>query len=205
MKLHILSLLIGSLCFCTISQAQIEGNAHELGLSMNGALNFSLLYKKGTPKHLFRLRFLLFNGSNYIDTTGEDSNERYEAGFRLGYEGRKKIHKNFNFVYGIEGGLSYLGTIQNQDVAGTNYYNKKHRLSPAVNAIIGFNLVVKDCIILGLETTPYFAYHHDIYERKNTNFSHKNTSHAISYGFDLGSIRFSAAYRFLGKKKETAG
>lgn len=179
------------LIFALSSFAQKEDKIHEVGLTINSGLDFGFIYKTGTEKSVFRLESFFLNGGHTFQ--GGGSNNNYGVGVRLGREYRKNIVDNLSFIYGFGGGLSYRG--QDAPVSGFGRVGA-HIFSPKINAIVGFNYVLKERWIFSIETLPYLR--SDIVT-ESTGGNLDVNSISVSYGLNINSVRLVIAYRF-GKK-----
>ncbi|MCP4440715.1 MAG: hypothetical protein GY810_17345 [Aureispira sp.] len=185
--------------------AQIEGQAHEIGVSIGGGLSFELTYKRGTPKSLFRLRSVLFNLNN--SRVPNSSTNKYTAGLFGGYERRANIAKYLKFVYGFDLGASYNGQTSEGNENNVEIENKEHVITPSINLVLGINYVLKDQWIFSLELLPYLSYGFRFTDRRiiqqGIEQIESSVSHFIHGGLNTKAVRLGVAYRFVGKKKKS--
>jgi len=213
MKTNLLLLLF--LISSTTFYAQIEGDAHELGLMASLSKNISVVYKKGTTKNLFRMSALFVGGNNRFDINENQSVHSFSIGATLGYERRIPIFKTLYAVLGIEGGLYYTGNFEweKEFLSSTELERttSTNSITPTINAVLGLNYALKDHWLFFAEVTPSFGIGYNITNTRtvyniipDNPFDEKRENINLNYGFNMNHVRLGIAYRFVaeGRKKK---
>ncbi|MEQ8239124.1 MAG: hypothetical protein RIA69_07910 [Cyclobacteriaceae bacterium] len=118
-----------------------ESPSKELGISMTGLDNFSFLFKKETGENKFR-RYsgALFN----IVAVGESDDiiNQIRLGLAIGFEKRKSISDDVQFVHGWRPSMNFIFN------SGNSFFN------PGIGYILGFQHNVADNFWIGIEAIP---------------------------------------------------
>ena len=146
---------------------------------------------------MWRINSLLFDGGSFEEEF--DSNTRNSSsiafGVQLGKEFRKEISKNLELRYGADVSFTY-GYYKNEN-STDGYYTEMKRYIPGINLILGFNYIMKNNIIIGIEIMPSVNYN-SVRERTNEHNGTKDTVDrtTINYGLSTNSTLLTIAYRF---------
>lgn len=206
-SLFLLLFLISSTTF----YAQVEGDAHEIGLMTSLDKSISLLYRKGTSKDLFRMSALLFNSNHNFFITNQQNSHNLNFQLGLGYERRIPVYKRLYTVLGVEGFVGYSGStaIEKEYVSSQEIeqYNNNNAIRTGVSAIVGLNYAVHDNWLLFMEFSPglYISYNinHNGTNVDGTNvWDEKHEYVALGYSLNLNSVQLGFAYRFQTPKQK---
>lgn len=123
------------------------------------------------------------------------------TGFTLGAgkEWRKEIAENFELRYGAD--LSFGFTYNKSEIDDENenqdLIDKNTTFSPGINFVFGFNYVIQEKIVFGLEVLPGINYSvgNNVKQSSSGNETTRNIS-GFNYGLSTSSVLLSAAYRF---------
>ncbi|OFX27464.1 MAG: hypothetical protein A2033_18250 [Bacteroidetes bacterium GWA2_31_9] len=155
--------------------------------------NYGFTFRKGNTKSVWRLKTLLLNGgfsSNFqnLDTT-KSSSSRFGLGFGLGKEFRKEIIKSVELRYGADLAINY----NYENYKNKDNFSKTKSYIGGINLVFGFNYVIKEKLIVGMELLPYFYYR--VYKDYNDDANRNSDSKGFSYSI-YNTILLSLSYRF---------
>ena len=212
-------ILLGSamLLFMT-SHAQEKQKIQEVGFAFQSLDSYGLVYRFGNEKGVGRLTVLSLSaggtdnplgintGSNSFQST-VDQTRSYSGGLKMGYEARVNLAPNFFFRSGFELGGSYgyqkeEGQIRFSDEFGNLFFVNGDLIyeqwTAEASAIIGFNYVVKDKLVLGVELLPTLQYRGEKASIETENEFLNTEDEGGTVAFDLGMTNalLSVAYRF---------
>ncbi len=167
--------------FSLISFAQKK--QREAGIQFNDLDSFGLVYRTGTDKSLWR--FNLLSSSFGKASFGASETDAFSIRASIGKEYRTIIDKNFEFRYGFDLGFGYANQNNSNNVDIDTF-------DTTANAVVGFNYVVNNKIVIGAEVLPSLTY------RNNNLDDNINEQSDNSWFFSLNSnaARLSLAYRF---------
>jgi len=199
-----LTVLLG-IIFTLLLVAQESEKTKEVGLTFYSLSNFGMTFKYGTETSLWRLNSLLINGSNQNYDLDSSSRNRNSLSFdiKFGKEFRKGIKDNFEFKYGFDIALRYSKNKNETDdnsVGSFDRFYKSLLFEPGINAIIGFDCLIKDNLVLGAEYLPginyVFGYNSRTRFDGDEPYEVKEDISGIRYGLQSGAALISLSYRF---------
>jgi len=213
MKKFLLFLLV--IVFAMNLYAEEPKKVTEIGLTTTRPLynSYNLTMKFGNERSVFRISSLSLSeytrNENDIRISGNDtlSVDDYDLSaslaFAIGKETRKEIDKNFEFRYGVDFTFAYSSRINdtNYDTTYTSY-GKRNTWSPGFQLVLGFNYVLKDRIVFGVEFLPklYYSYSRYDFERNYadpTEGDYYRTENSYYWNFNISTLAlFSISYRF---------
>jgi hypothetical protein len=195
----------------------------EIGLGLYNFQNFSLQYRWGNDKRLFRLNGNLGvnngNGRSYTygwrneDTTsnsynyGEDIKTPINLTVGLGFSSLKlkSVHDKFGIVYGPLIGISYsyLKTERYSSSSGSGYYTstttvqKSQTIQPYLGIVVGASYKINDSFFIYLEIGPNVYYNFNQgYTTKSTQgeaYNSEDETSSKSNSFGISSLSNSGA------------
>lgn len=113
---------------------------------------FSIRYKFGNEKHLFRISSFTLNASSSNVYHSEDPVGNFNVGLGFGIEFPKQINEKLSLYYGPElRGSFYID----------NFTQNTRHYSVSIRGIFGFSYYFNEIISLGAEIDPGFSYNHD--------------------------------------------
>ena len=201
MKKLLLVLTVVFMSNLVMSQEVIKQK--EVGLvlyDLGNLSNFGMTYKTGNNHAMWRFTTLFAGGSNSEQTvdsiTGSNSNLGF--GVKFGREYRKEIANNFEFRYGADISYSFsYTTSKNAYMTYRDASNEQTTHKPGLNLVFGFNYVIKQHFVIGLEMLPYASY---IYSKRkdglNTPDELTTKTTGFSWGLSNNSVLVSLSYRF---------
>jgi hypothetical protein len=211
-KILLLTLILASaICLFAENAEKIT----EIGLTNSRPLynSYNFTMKFGNERSLIRISSLSFSeymrDENGTRLYGDDtlsmgrSDLSLNFAFALGKEVRKEIDGNFEFRYGMDFTFAYLSDIDDIDYDTTYTLNSKvNTWSPGLQLVLGFNYVLKDRIVFGVEFLPkfYYSYSRYAYERLYTDPDRQDiyeTEYSHYWKFNISTLAlFSISYRF---------
>ena len=213
MKKSLLFLLV--IVFAMNLFAEEPKKITEIGLTTTRPLynTYNFTVKFGNEQSLIRISSLSLSEytieENGTMILGNDtlSVSDYDLGaslaFAVGREIRKEIDKNFEFRYGADFTFAYSSFIDSRDYDTTyTYYRKSKTWSPGLQLVLGFNYILKDRIVFGVEVLPKLCYSYSRYDyEKNYTASDENdiyeTEYRYYWNFNISTLAlFSISYRF---------
>ena len=186
----------------TPANAQEHLNQREVGFAFSNFNQFGLIYKSGTQKALWRFETLALTGVNTKTESGDESNTRTDLGFslRIGREARKNIAPNLELRLG--GDVSFLVNHTKREIKDNNSpiadrLTKRTTYEPGINFVFGFNYVVKEKLVLGVEVLPGISYMAGVEKSTVGSGDEDKTDYSgFYYGFRNNFARLSVAFRF---------
>ena len=184
--------------------AQEPTKQKEIGLVFRNLDGFGLTYKTGTEKSLWRFNTSFINGESTTNTSDNlETKDSYTSfGVRAGKEYRKEIFENLELRYGADLSFKYDKRKSEKDDKTNNEFDRfeeRTTYRPGINLVFGFNYVIHDKVVLGVEVLPGFSYITGTSEEKSAYVNFEDRKSDIS-GFDYGlsnsSVLLSASYRF---------
>ena len=192
-----LVMILACLTLSYFSMAQEKVKQKEAGLVFSDLDNFGLTYRVGTNKSMWRFSTLFFDGytSDNMRDTISNSSGGAGIGFSVGKEYRKIIADKLELRLGGDVSFSYRKTSREYHDSKTvdRYY------TPGVYFVFGFNYIVKENLIFGVELLPSVKYSSATSVKKSTTEGiddYTTTQKSLSYGFSNNSVQLSVAYRF---------
>jgi hypothetical protein len=195
--------------------AEDKDKITEIGLTTTRPLynSYNLTMKFGNERSVFRISSLSLSeytrGENDIRIIGNDTlsvgdyDLSASLAFAIGKETRKEIDKNFEFRYGVDFTFAYSSRIGDTDYDTTyTSYGKRNTWSPGLQLVLGFNYVLKDRIVFGVEFLPklYYSYSRYDYERiyaDPTEEDYYHTENSYYWNLKISTLAlFSISYRF---------
>jgi len=139
MKKSILILLMLSF----VLNANAQSKSREVGIKTYNLTNYSILLKKEKKPNRYRRYSASFNmnvKSNLLLTNS--------VGFSLGFEKRKSLTNNFEFIHGINPGIHI----------NSSFSNALSSITPSIRMgyILGFQYAINKQFTIGVETIPFF-------------------------------------------------
>ena len=188
--------------------AQETSKIKEAGLVFSSFNNFGLSYKSGSEKALWRYSTLFLSGSNSKETGDDYIDERNTFGVSLafGREYRKHLTEKLQLRYGADVVFGIAHSEINSDPGNNISYAytriiKETIYSPGVDFVFGFNYLVTDVLIFGVELNPEFTYNFGK-SKQSTEYPDESKNEletdisGITYGLRSNSARITIAYRF---------
>jgi hypothetical protein len=194
--LTISSIFIAFSSYAQDSSGTYKKKQKEVAIAFTNLDNFGLSYRFGNTKSMWRINSLLFDGGNFeeeFDSITRNSSS-IAFGVQFGKEFRKEISKNFELRYGAD--VSFTYGYNKNDNSADGYYTETKRYMPGINLMLGFNYVMKNNIIIGIETMPSVNY--SVREMTTESNGTKKYSDitTISYALSTNSFLLTIAYRF---------
>jgi hypothetical protein len=187
----------------TLAASAQDTKQKEAGIVLSNLNYFGLTYRTGTAQSMWRFNVVNVNlGKDKADPGNSNNNvEQSNFGFtaRAGKEKRNKVSDNFEFRYGADVSLMYNYSkteITNSTPVPNNTTNKATNFTPGINAVIGFNFVIKEKFIVGAEILPGIFYKtgKNVSESTGSQKTEVNTS-GFGLTFNNGAA-LSFMYRF---------
>jgi hypothetical protein len=187
----------------------------EIGLTTSRPLynSYNFTLKFGDERSVIRISSLSL--SDYMRNINEnriigndtlsigDSDLSTSFAFALGKEIRKEIDRNFEFRYGLDFTFSHSLRIDDTNYDTTyTFHSKQNSWSPGLQLVLGFNYVLKDRIVFGVEFLPklYYSYSRYDYEKIYADPSENDiyeTEYLHYWRFNISTLAlFSISYRF---------
>lgn len=216
MKKSLLVLTVIALIFSLSSHGQTK--QREVGLVFSSLNSFGLTFRMGTDKSLWRFTALSVSGDNSVEKVtggssltglGDYDIKNTDIGFAIkaGHEWRKRITGGLEFRIGGDLSFTYSQSKTETDYKNSDYFDrlrKSNTYIPGINLVLGFNYVLFEHYVFGVEFMPGFSYSTGSSTEKNINGNIPNEIKSkfsgFDYGFSTGSVLLSVLYRF-GKKK----
>ncbi|MFA6618475.1 MAG: hypothetical protein WCT23_05345 [Candidatus Neomarinimicrobiota bacterium] len=194
-----------------ITEVGFIGNMPVISIFSTAFPSYSFVLKFGNEASLLRLSSLdvesyfqkgTYISGNEVDTmqmTTDDNS--FSFGFAFGREKRKKIDDNFEFRYGGDILLAYSKSVErdeSEDPYLRNYI--RHTFNPGIELLLGFNYVIKEKFVIGVEINPGLYYTNytyvseRIYDVDDNNYS-ETSYDQFSFNID-DVVKFSFSYRF---------
>lgn len=185
--------------------AQEKVKQKELGLVFESFNSFGIMYKFGHQKSMWRLKTLYGSGQNSESsaTDAEYNNKRYYIGLAFGKQFSKPITDKLDLIYGIDLKYSYFYSydlrVSSEDYQSANTERMEYYHAPGLNLVLGFNYIIHESIIIGVELLPGFSYamgkrteSYSDYPENDMEFD--NTQ--FNFNISSSSAMVSLAYRF---------
>ena len=173
-------LLLSFLLFSVFTTLQAQTRQHEIGVRAPGLDNFDFLYKRSAGANRF-LRFRLLTVNSQYETTASEGLRIFNLGAAAGLEWRNGIADDFTFIHGPE--LSLAGSTRKND------NRDAWDLTARVGYVLGFNYLVSNKFVVGLEMIPRVSY------RFSEPFSGERQE-SVNVGFSTNYVALTALYRF---------
>ncbi|MBS1646727.1 MAG: hypothetical protein JST67_05250 [Bacteroidetes bacterium] len=218
-----ISFLFAALCLfalATKAQDSTKAKVKEMGIGLYNLNSFSLQYRWGTKKTLYRVNAVLGfsqafgKGSNTVTTNDSLppypalSNQKsdplnFSVGVNFSILKFKPIIKNFNFMYGGIIGVSAnyrsnTTTTTSAPYSGNSTLVQKNNaqgISPFIGAVVGVSYQVSSHFLVYLEIAPniYYSYTNNSVTTTNTQLSNgfENTSTSKGHFNSFGLASFS--------------
>lgn len=173
----------------------------EVGLVFRNLDGFGLTYRTGTEKSLWRFNTVFISGGSSTSTLDDRQNKSITTGFGLGAgkEWRKEIVQNFELRYGadLSFGFTYNKSETDDENDDQDFLTKNTTFEPGINFVFGFNYVIKEKIVFGLEVLPGVSYStgKNVIQAPNEEDVTRNVS-GFNFGLSNSSVLLSALYRF---------
>lgn len=187
-NLQIIITMMLTVVFLTESVAQNR----EIGLTLNGANNFGLVYKKQKAENKYiNYQFAYFNGEFAY------SENRVRLGLNIGlsaaFEKRKSINENFVFARGLVVGMGVLGNHTEFRNNNNSISSSALRLSPRIGYLLGGQYHISDKFYVGLDVIPSFIASVDMDRDQPTEYN-------ISTNFNMDAVTLNFVYKFSNEK-----
>ncbi len=194
MRKSLLILLCLSMSYFLMAEETVKQK--EIGLVSSNFDDFGLTFKTGTGKALWRFNTLIFSGSNSenINSGFFTTQSALNFGAKVGREYRRYLTDNLELRYGADISFSYSHSKNESDQ--NNALAKINLYSPGVNLVFGFNYILNDNFLIGVELLPYINYTNTVSTQSNSSNEQKIETSAFNYGLSNKSVLFSLAYRF---------
>jgi hypothetical protein len=199
-RLLISTLLLFTLIFTS------QGQTHEIGTVFSDLNNFGVTYKTGTENRLWRFTALYLSRNDQKTEYDSSSTESrsFGIGAKFGYEYRILLVDNLEFRYGADLSFSFSNYKADYEQPQPYYYYSIRRTStytPGINLVLGFNYVIRNKLVIGIEALPYFTYSTGTTTITSGSFNYndpviKTKSHGINYGLSSTSVMLSLVYRW---------
>jgi hypothetical protein len=181
------------------SQDAQEGKKiFDLGIAFSSLNNFGINFKTGNEKTLLRVTALALNVNasqlkDKTDDTTLQTSTDLGAGFRIGFERRIELVKNFHLLLGSDAGISY--TWENNENGSDEWTTSTREIRPALFFVFGLTCKIGDHFIITGELAPSLYY--DIQKIKSTQEGSTTETSRSNIGFALSnnSAGITLAYR----------
>ncbi len=200
-----LLLVVTVIFMSNLAMSQEVVKQKEVGLAfydLGNLSNLGITYKTGTNRAMWRFTTLFANGDNAIQTTDSitGNNSRLGFGVKFGREYRKEIANNFELRYGADIFYNFSHGAYNTESDYTNSQDisvEQTNHVGGINLILGFNYVIKQHFVIGIEMLPSVSYKY-IKRIDGLDTAHEVTtkSTGFSWGLSNNSVLVSLAYRF---------
>lgn len=184
--------------------AQEKVKQKELGLVFENFNSFGVMYKFGPQKAMWRLKTLYGSGQNSesIAINEENSSKRYSVGLAFGKQFTKGITEKLDLIYGLDIHYNYFYSYNNtmhEDYPMMNREHMEYYHTLGLNLVLGFNYVIHESIIIGLELLPGISYamgkRTETYNNDPERDIEFDNSH-FRFSLSSSSALVSLAYRF---------
>jgi hypothetical protein len=193
-----------------MSFAQTKEKVKELSLNSRSFNSYGFSYRVGSSKGLWRLNSFTSGLSSRRNKSerAESFNRSLSVGLGFGREYRKPISDKFEFRYGADLTFQYNHFYSEGKwlVSPLNYSeNRQRSIIPGLSLVLGFNYLLTEQWIVGVEWNPGVFYEFSRFEFEGVAFDgviSKETTNArgLNYQLSNNNLVISLAYRF--KKKE---
>ncbi len=194
-----------------MSFAQTKEKVKELSLNSRSFSAYGFSYRVGSSKGLWRLNSFTSGLSSRRNKSerSEGFNRSYWVGFGLGREFRKPINDKFEFRYGADLTFQYSQVYsENKWLGPTPNFseNRQYVISPGISLVLGFNYLLTEQWIVGVEWNPSVYYDISRMQFENIAFdgvTTKETTNAkgLNYQLSNNNLLISLAYRFKKVKE----
>lgn len=201
MKKLILLIIISTIVLSVNAQEKIK--QQELGLVFQNLDNFGVMYKFGHQKSMWRLKAIYGSATSYTQKSENDEHSRktHQFGIGFGKQYPVSIDDKLDFIYGMDvtGSYGKNSTEQFNSESELMISREDKRYTAGLNLVLGFNYVLKDKLVFGVELLPGVIYSSNTTTDKNENNPSQDSEWEDS-GFNIGisssSALLSVAYRF---------
>ena len=197
MKKLVLSLFAFTIAIFVV--AQEKPKIKEVGIVFSNLDNFGLSFKIGKEKALWRFNTLLIDGGIQEETMDSvvSKTNSIGFGFGIGREYRKTIANNFELRFGADVSFRYLNQKSEFNDSENIRSSTRRYYEPRFNLVFGFNYVIKEQFIIGIEILPHLSYTFGSTADEISNDDKIETDISrIDYGLSNTSIMLSVGYRF---------
>jgi hypothetical protein len=179
MKNYLKTIALISFSLFFFPQLHAQETNREIGVRMTNLNDFGVIYKKQRKEDAYlRLRIAFLNSSFQFESNNIDTG----LGFSMGWEKRKAINENFEFIHGFEPSIR------------ANYMNESeintYRGSVALGYVLGLQYHISPQFYVGLETIPSL--------RSSFTFDDQGTNYPanIELGFNANAAALKLVYKF---------
>ncbi len=195
-KLFIASLTLLLTLSIASAQETDKKKVKEVGMTLNSFNNFGFTYRLGNQNSVWRFSSFWLNGRHSKSENFGQTNEQRSIGASLavGKEFRKPVNDKLEFRYGTELFASYTENMYDYRNTATPYYGNSYQFNKSVglNFVFGFNYLINENFVAGLELTPGVSYFRNDFEN-NVNDQYED---GISWGFNQNFAALSLILRF---------
>lgn len=181
MHKHLFSILI-VLAFALPATAQeMTYDKKELGIRLSNLDDFGMIYKRQIEENKYvryRIGFFNVNGAFVED----NSNLDIALAASIGFESRKAINENFDFISGPE----YLANVGFENLLQDN---SQYVIGIRFGYVLGALWHLSDHFYVGLETIPGIGLNYNIRQEGDNTFN-------VNLGFNASAVALKAVYKF---------
>jgi hypothetical protein len=207
MKNQFLAIFFAVIPFICSAQSSIPQKEISFGMSPGSGSSFA--YKVGTTRAMWRLATFSVNYNKYTENSNEFKRYSTQSYFNLqvGREWRKSLTNQIEFRYGADLSVGYsifrskyewIPVQQTQ----TGYFRS---FMPGVNLVVGFNYLLSESLILGVEFLPGYHSIIGVNETKINNagndINRKSDVLGSNISLSPSNILFTLTYRLQKNKK----
>lgn len=192
-----------------LSTAQEIKRVHEVGLGLAGFDDFTMVYRIGNEKALWRLQTLFSRGYRSADMVRDsmvDENQYHSVGIAIGRECRKNIVDQLDFRFGSDVGFNYAKSrMKVDDISILNgdeeYWSQS--FNPRIHLVLGFVYSIQEKLVIGIEVLPSFGVNYNKrYDDDGYGEPTEFSDVGFSYSVNKDVIWLSVAYRFPKRTKD---
>ena len=193
--------MVIGLSLCLFGQETVKQK--EAGILFRDFDNFGLTYRFGTIKSMWRINAMSLSGNTRNET--QDSlqidGSNIGLGIRIGKEFHKSLTEKLELRYGADlmFDLYYnKSDFDDQSLADSDLENSSLNTNQGISFVLGFNYIINDHFILGVEVNPNISYMYSKAKTWNsiTDIERENIRDGIYWNASGSSVLFTLAYRY---------
>lgn len=195
-------LIAVSISILTVS-AQEKLKQQELGLVFQSLDNFGVMYKFGHQKSMWRLKSIYGTTTNYKEKGEyeENSHKYNQFGIGFGKQYNASIDEHLDFIYGMDITGKYSSRLDEEFDSESELRRtlEDKRYSVGLNFVLGFNYVLNQRFVFGVELLPGLDYSTSTTSTKYEKYENDDTEideSGLNIGLSSSSALLSIAYRF---------